>query len=96
MAVRRKKSVANAEDMLISQRAAQRLMGDPEIISAFDELSDAYLGIFTKTTPKQREERELAYQGYKAVEDLRAVLQRRANSAKVRDLKDQAEGSGNG
>ena len=87
----RKNTIATGDDLLLSQRTAQRLVGDPEIISAFEQVRDAYLDIWAKTTPTEAEKRELAYCHYKAVSDVMAVLQRRAKSAHVRDLKDEAE-----
>ena len=87
----RKKVALSKEDMLISQRAAQRLVGDPEIISAFEEVRDAYIAIWEKTLPAESEKRELAYRNYKAVSDVLATLQRRANSAHVRDIKESQD-----
>lgn len=84
-----KKSDKTLESVQISQRAAQRLVGDPEIRDAFDELEDAYRGLWEKTTPVETEKRELAYFAFKAVKDVRAILDRRAKSAHVRDIKAQ-------
>ncbi len=77
--------------MLISQRAAQRIVGDPEILAAFDEIQTAYVKSWAETTPAETEKRELAYQHFKAVTDVQAVLRRRAQSAQVRDLKVAAD-----
>lgn len=90
----RKKSVAKSKEQVeISQRAAQRIIGDPEIASAFDELEDAYFDQWAKTTPGDAGLREVAYFGMKAVKDVRAILTKRARSAEVRDIKErQANG----
>lgn len=83
----RKNTIATTEELLLSQRTAQRLVGDPEIAAAFDVMKESYIQRWTKTTPAEKEERELAYAHYKAVADVWAHLQRLAKSAHVRDLK---------
>ena len=91
-ATRKKRLAKSKEQVEISERAAQRLLGDTEIVSAFDELEDAYLAAWANTTPGDTGLREVAYFGFKAIKDVRALLQRRANNAKARDLKEQANG----
>lgn len=86
----RKKCLAKTKEQVeISQRAAQRLLGDTEIVSAFDELEDAYMAAWANTTPGDAGLREVAYFGMKAVKDVRAVLLRSARSAQVRDTKER-------
>lgn len=87
-----KKTVAPTLEMVqISQRNAQRIVGDAEIAQAFEELKETYLAAWTLTKPIEGEKRELLYLGYKAVSDVWAVLQRKAQGARVRDLKDATE-----
>lgn len=85
----RKKVVVSTDDVLISQRAAQRVMGDPAFLAALDEIEAAYFDRWGDTTPQETAKREVAYYGLKAVRDVRAILQTKANSASVRDKKDQ-------
>jgi len=84
-----KKKVATTEELLFSQRACQRLVADPEIATAFEEVRDSYLAAWAGTLPTETEKRELAYQHYKAVADVWAAIQRKARSAHVRDLKEE-------
>lgn len=79
------------EDMVISQRDAQRLVGEKEIADAFEGLKDGYLAAFANTKPEERERREIAYAHYKAVADVWAELQRRAQGAAVRDKREALE-----
>lgn len=87
-----KRLAHSTEDMVILQRNAQRIVGDPEIESIFAGLLDGYKAAWAKTTPEERDKRELAYQHFKAVADVWSALKRKASSAHVRDLKEQAGG----
>lgn len=89
----KKKVVASGEDVIISQRNCQRIVNDQEIEAIFGELQDAYLRAFTESLPAETEKRELAYRNSKAVSDVWKALKRKAQGAKVRDLKEaQANG----
>lgn len=83
------------EDVVISQREAQRIVGDKEIADAFRAIQDGYLAIWARTKPDETGKRELAYQHFKAVADVWAALERKAQAAHMRDLK-EAEGKPNG
>ena len=83
----RKRLAQKPDDMVISQRDAQRLVGEPEIEAAFVLIMDGYRAAWEKTTPDEGAKRELAYTHFKAVADVWAALKRRADSARVRDLK---------
>lgn len=80
------------EDVVISQRDAQRVVGDPAIREAFEGLKDHYREAWEKTKPDEAARRELAYTHFKAVADVWAALERKAQAAHVRDLKQEAEG----
>lgn len=83
-----KKLVARpTEDVVISQRAAQRIVGDAEIISAFEEVGNAYLAQLANSAPLEGEKRNVAYYSYKAIRDVFGCLEQRANRAYARDLK---------
>lgn len=88
-----KKVAKSQEDMVISQRDAQRLVADKEIAEAFEAIKDGYIAAWSKTKPAETELRELAYQHFKAVSDVWAALQAKAHSAHVRDLNSAAEAS---
>lgn len=91
-----KKALLSLEDVVISQRNAQRIVGDPDIGQAFDDLKETYLSGWMKTAPAEVDKRELLYRGYKTVADVWEILQRKAQSAHVRDLKAAAEAKANG
>lgn len=80
-----KKVAKTQEDVLLSQRDAQRLVGDPLIAETFEQLQEGYKSAWAKTLPEQGELRERAYAHYKAVADVWALLQKKAQSASVRD-----------
>lgn len=86
----RKRVVVSAEDMLISQRAAQRLMGEPAFVAALEELEAAYFEQWGNTAPNESEKREIAYFGLRAAIAVRERIQGRARSAGFRDSKDAA------
>lgn len=97
MPASRKKIAISAEDMLISQRDAQRLVGDREIAAAFEGLQAGYLEAFANTKPDEAGKRELAYQHYNAVTRVWGALVKKAQNVHVRDLKDAAaKGDANG
>jgi len=87
----RKKRLQSPEDVIISQVACQRLVGDTEIAAAFEGLQAGYLDAFANTKPDETGKRELAYQHYKAVADVWAAIESRAHSAHARDLKTKAD-----
>jgi hypothetical protein len=91
-----KKALPTHEDVLISQRNAQQVVGNREIEQAFEDLKGAYLKKWAETAPAEGEQRELLYRGYKTVADVWTILQRKAHSAHVRDLKAEAEAKANG
>lgn len=78
------------EHMLLSEREAQQIVGNPEIAATFERIRDGYIAGWKKTTPQEVEKRELAYACYKAVSDVWGELQRKAMSAATRDKLDQA------
>lgn len=84
------------DDVLISQREAQRVVGDAAIREAFEDLKQGYLDAWSRTKPDEAAKRELAYMHFKAVADVWGALERKAQSAHVRDLKAKAEEKGNG
>lgn len=77
------------ETVLISQRNAQRLLGDPEFLSALDEVKKAYSGAWVRTGIAETAKREQLYHSLMAVEDVHTVLKKRAQAAKVRDRQEE-------
>ena len=75
-------------------RSAQRLVADADVKMAFEEIREAYLTAWKMTTPAQVDLREQAYNLYKAVSDAWAMLEKWAQAAHVRDLKEKAENDG--
>lgn len=88
----RKKALRSPEDVIISQRACQALLSNQEVLAAFDEIEEAYLLGWSNTAPQEKEKREVAYFAFKAINDVRAMITRKANSAHVRDLKAKPNG----
>ena len=87
-----KKVARTPDDVVLSQRQAQRLVGDPEVAATFEELKEGYIGLWSRTAPDESEKREMWYRHYKAIADVWAALGRKAQAAHVRDLKQEAEG----
>lgn len=83
-----------AEQALFRNRAAQRIMGDPLIVEAFETIQETYRHNWANTTPQEVEKREKAYMLYKVAADTLAQLQTWANSAKVKDIKDRVGNDG--
>lgn len=77
-----------SDEILISQRNALRLLGDPEFLSALDEVKTAYSSAWIKTRVEEAAKRELLYHSLMAVEDVHTVLKKRAGAAKVRDTQE--------
>lgn len=88
----RKKVLRSPGDVIISQRACQALLSNQEILAAFDEVEEAYLLGWSNTTPQEQEKREVAYFAFKAINDVRAAITRKARSAHVRDVKAKPDG----
>lgn len=77
----------SAEDVVLSQREAQRVVAEVAIRDAFEEMKDHYREVWEKTLPADHERREMAYRYLKVVADIWGALERKAHSARVRDLK---------
>lgn len=73
--------------MVISQREAQRIVGDKDFAATFEALKYGYMAAWANTAPAESEKRELAYQHFKVVSDVWAALMQKAQAAHVRDLK---------
>lgn len=71
------------EDDLKAAQNAARLIGDPDFMSAVDAISNGYVAAWRNTYPDESEKREHAYFCFKAIEDVRGELKRRANNLKA-------------
>ena len=87
-----KKGLAKStQDIVLEQSQAQRIVGDALIREAFEELKDGYLRLWSHTKPDEAAKRELAYVHFKAVADVWSLIERKAQGAHVRALKEAAE-----
>lgn len=64
----------NNETLIDRGNAAENLLKQEAFSLALNELINMYLGGLMQTTPDQTKERELAYAGARAVQDISGVL----------------------
>ena len=77
-----------SDQIVISQRNAQRLLGDPDFLSALEEVKIAYSSAWIRTAVAETAKREQLYHSLMAIEDIHTVLKKRAAAAKVRDTQE--------
>lgn len=64
----------NNEILIERGNAAENLLKQEAFQAAMNELINMYLGGLLQTTPEQTKEREMAYAGARAVQDIAGVL----------------------
>lgn len=64
----------NNEILIERGNAAEHLLKQEAFSASMNELINMYLGSLLQTTPEQTKEREMAYAGARAVQDIAGVL----------------------
>lgn len=64
----------NNEILMERGNAAENLLRQEVFAAAMNELINIYVGGLLQTTPEQSKERELAYAGARAVQDISGIL----------------------
>jgi hypothetical protein len=64
----------NNEYLIERGNAAENLLRQEAFMAASNELINMYLGGLMQTSPEQTKEREMAYAGARAVQDIAGVL----------------------
>lgn len=74
------------DEILINDRAAQRLMREPEIVQAFEDVQADYLTAWSATELSETERREALFHRYKAVGAVLKKMQIMSSNAHKRDI----------